>query len=104
MELERNLGQSSDYVDGLSFGQETQVNRPFRSDNFKTVEDIVEPNDVIRFSDGFVGPGDVAEFHLAITHTVSAPRFYLVQHARRPVAVVPAVEWLASLEDAAVLQ
>ena len=86
MELERNVGQSSDYFDGLSFGQETDANRPFRSDHFKVVEDIVEPNDVIRFTEGFVGPGDVVQFHLAITHTVNTPRFYLVQHARQPIA------------------
>ncbi|MEQ9643102.1 MAG: hypothetical protein RIM84_23980 [Alphaproteobacteria bacterium] len=89
MELERNVGQSSDYYDGLSFGQETDANRPFRSDHFEVVEDIVEPNDVIRFTDGFVGPGDVAQFHLAITHTVSSPRFYLVQHARQPIVHWP---------------
>lgn len=98
MELERNVGQSSDYFDGLSFGQETKANRPFTSDHFQTVEDIVEPNDVIRFSDGFVGPGEVVQFHVAITHTVSTPRFYLVQHARRPVAALPPEQWLAMLD------
>jgi hypothetical protein len=102
MELERNIGQSSDYYDGLSFGQETKVARPFRSDHFETVEDIVEPIDAIRFTDGFVGPGEVVQFHFAITHTVAAPSFYIVQHARQPISMLPPDHLFARLEVLAV--
>jgi len=86
MELEFHPGQGSDYFDGLSFGQSTTVNRPFRSNLFAHVEDMTEPRDMIRFSQGRVGPGQLVEFKLAITHTGLKPKFFLVQHSRRPFA------------------
>jgi hypothetical protein len=87
IELETTLGSGSDYYDGLSFGQEAKVNRPFASDRFGSVEDIIEPRDVLRFREGVVKPGDRATFRLAVTHTGPTPMFYLVQHMRRPVSV-----------------
>ena len=86
IELEGTLGIGSDYYDGLSFGQKAQVNRPFTSDRFSGVEDIVEPRDVLRFGQGRVRPGERVSFRLAVTHTGRAPSFFLVQHMRRPLA------------------
>ena len=86
LELEFESGRGSDYFDGLSFAQMATVNRPFRSDRFAQVEDLTEPRDVIRFSQGHVSPGDRVRFALAITHTGIQPKFFLVQHVRPPYA------------------
>ncbi len=86
LELEFKSGRGSDYYDGLSFAQKSQVNRPFTSDSFAVVEDLTEPRDVIRFTRGRVGPGQRARFALAITHTGNQPKFFLVQHVRPPYA------------------
>ena len=86
LELEFVIGRGSDYYDGLSFGQKAAVNRPFRSDRFAMVEDLIEPRDVIRFSQGLVKPGERARFALSITHTGVQPNFFLVQHVRPPYA------------------
>ena len=86
MELEFKVGQGSDYFDGLSFGQSTKVNRPFGSNVFSAVEDVTEPRDMVRFSQGQAAPGELAEFQIAITHTGPMPHFYLVQHLRHPFA------------------
>ena len=87
IELEQRIGSGSDYYDGLSFGQEATVNRPFVSDRFSDVEDIIEPIDVIRFRQGKVRPGERVSFRIAVTHTGPTPKFYLVQHMRRPVSL-----------------
>jgi hypothetical protein len=88
IELERQLGSGSDYYDGLSFGQEAKVNRPFVSDRFKEVEDLIEPRDVLRFSQGVVAPGEQVSFRFSVTHNGPTPHFYLVQHTRREVSVL----------------
>ena len=86
LELEFDVGRGSDYYDGLSFGQKSKVNRPFRSDRFSWVEDLTEPRDVIRFTQGQVRPGERVSFTFAITHTQLTPNFYLVQHVLPPYA------------------
>ena len=90
IELEQRLGIASDYYDGLSFAQSAQVNRPFRSDVFAKVEDIPEPRDVLRFSQGRVPPDGIVRFSMSVTHTGPAPRFYVVQHVRQPTVARPA--------------
>lgn len=89
IELEFEVGKGSDYYDGLSFAQSTRANRPFRSDRFVKVDDMTEPRDMIRFSDGRVDIADSANFLVSITHTAPLPEFYLVQHIRRPFAMNP---------------
>ncbi len=95
LELEFDTGRGSDYYDGLSFGQKSKVNRPFQSDRFAAVEDVTEPRDVIRFTQGQVKPGERVRFVLAITHTGSTPSFFLVQHVRPPYAELPTPYLLA---------
>jgi hypothetical protein len=86
LELEFKSGRGSDYYDGLSFAQKAQANRPFRSDSFAVVEDLTEPRDVIRFTQGRVIPGQQARFAVSITPTGHQPNFFLVQHVRPPYA------------------
>lgn len=86
LELEFESGQGSDYYDGLSFAQATQVYRPFLSNRFSRVDDMTEPRDVVRFTEGGVAPGEQAAFQVSITHTAPRPSFSVVQHVRRPFA------------------
>jgi hypothetical protein len=86
LELEFETGRGSDYYDGLSFAQLSEVNRPFQSDRFSVVDDLTEPRDVIRFSQGQVDPGQRVRFAISITHTGIQPKFFLVQHVRPPYA------------------
>lgn len=86
LELEFETGQGSDYYDGLSFAQSTEVYRPFLSNRFARVDDMTEPRDVVRFTEGAVAPGEQAAFQVSITHTGPQPAFSLVQHVRRPFA------------------
>ena len=86
IELEFLHGQGSDYYDGLSFAQSATANRPFRSNRFSHVDDITEPRDLVRFTDGKVAPGQAADFLVSVTYTGQQPKFLLVQHIRRPYA------------------
>ncbi len=96
IELEKRPGVASDYYDGLSFAQSAQVNRPFRSDVFAKVEDILEPRDLLRFSQGRVPPDGIVRFSMSVTHTGPAPRFYMVQHVRHPTVARPAPKLFAA--------
>lgn len=96
LELEFERGKGSDYYDGLSFAQSSEVYRPFLSNRFSRVDDMTEPRDVVRFTEGAVDPGDQAAFQVSITHTGIQPSFSLVQHVRRPFAAGPAEIRVAS--------
>ncbi len=89
LELEFTHGYGSDYFDGLSFAQASQANRPFRSDRFSRVDDIQEPRDVVRFTEGQVRPGEQASFSVAVTYTGLRPNFSVVQNVLRPFAGLP---------------
>ena len=85
-ELQQRLGVSSDYHDGLSFGQGAMTGRPFRSDHFDLTSVLDEPLDFVTFGDGVVRPGESATFNVVITDTTPVPTFYLVQRPNRPIA------------------
>ena len=85
-ELQQVLGLSSDYLDGLSFGQGSVSGRPFTSSRFNESEDRTEPIDAITFSGGAIRPGQTAVFDVVITDTTPIPVFYLVQQPNRPLA------------------
>ena len=96
LELEFESGKGSDYYDGLSFAQSTTVYRPFLSNRFSRVDDMTEPRDVVRFTEGAVAPGEQAAFQVSITHTGAQPSFSLVQHVRRPFVEVEAPVQIAA--------
>ena len=85
-ELQQILGVSSDYLDGLSFGQGSVSGRPFTSNRFNDSHDQVEPIDMVTFSGGAIRPGESAVFNVIITDTTPIPVFYLVQQPNRPMA------------------
>ncbi|MBC8240799.1 MAG: hypothetical protein ISR50_09205 [Alphaproteobacteria bacterium] len=100
LELEFEAGRGSDYYDGLSFAQSEAANRPFRSDSFAQVDDLTEPRDVIRFSQGQIIPGERGRFAVAITHTGIKPNFFLVQHVRPPYAQLDVPTYPDHLQNA----
>lgn len=85
-ELQQILGTSSDYLDGLSFGQGSSAGRPFTSTRFGEVNELSEPLDSITFHGGALRPGESAVFDFIITDTTPVQRFYLVQRPSRPLA------------------
>ncbi len=85
-ELQQILGASSDYLDGLSFGQGSSGGRPFTSTRFGEVNEFIEPLDSITFHGGALRPGESAVFDFIITDTTPIQRFYLVQRPSRPIA------------------
>lgn len=101
LELEFETGKGSDYYDGLSFAQSTEVYRPFLSNRFARVDDMTEPRDVVRFTEGAVAPGERAAFQVSITHTGVQPTFSLVQHVRRPFVEAPGAIKLATHSSSA---
>jgi hypothetical protein len=86
VELEFVHGTGSDYYDGLSFAQSAIANRPFRADRFKNVEDLIEPRDIVRFTNGTMKDNDEGRFTFSVTYTGHTPKFLIVQHVRRPYA------------------
>lgn len=85
-ELQQTLGLSSDYLDGLSFGQGSSSGRPFTSSRFGEINEMTEPLDSITFHGGTLRPGESAVFNFVITDTTPIQRFYLVQRPSRPIA------------------
>jgi hypothetical protein len=83
-ELQQEFGVSSDYLDGLSFGQGSTTGKPFSSDQFNEFLERDEPIDSIFFDGGNLRPGESAVFNIIITDTTPIPRFYLVQQPNRP--------------------
>ncbi len=85
-ELQENLGVSSDYLDGLSFGQGWVSGKPFRSNRYNLTSQLNEPVDSVTFYDGELRPGETGVFNVVITDTSPTPVFYLVQLPNRPFA------------------
>ncbi len=85
-ELQQVLGASSDYLDGLSFGQGSSAGRPFTSTRFGKTNELTEPLDAITYLDGVLRPGESGVFDIVITDTTPIDRFYLVQRPSRPIA------------------
>jgi hypothetical protein len=83
-ELQQDFGVSSDYLDGLSFGQGSTTGKPFKSDQFNDFLERDEPTDSIIFDGGYLRPGQSAVFDIIITDTTPIPVFFLVQQPNRP--------------------
>jgi hypothetical protein len=79
LELREAINRESPFGDGLSFGQATEVGRPFVSDRFAHNFETREPYDGIQFSDGVVEPGETVILNFVITDTTPMFKFYLMQ-------------------------
>lgn len=86
MELRETLDHQSPYGDGLSFGQASQVGRPFTSSVFGYNNEVEEPYDSVAFRDGTVRPGEAVSFSLIVTDTSPVSPFMLLQQPTRIVA------------------
>jgi hypothetical protein len=86
MELREELDLPSDYHDGLSFDQIRSAPRPFLADRFARSNEVSEPFDYIRFSQGVVQPGETVVFNVTVTDTSPRDLFFLIQRPRRPIA------------------
>jgi hypothetical protein len=89
MELRETLAHQSPYGDGLSFGQASQVGRPFTSSAFAAYDETDEPYDGVVFRDGTVPPGQTVSFNIIITDTSPVSPFMLLQQPARIVAAAP---------------
>lgn len=89
IELRQSDDAHSPYGDGLSFGQASDIGRPFVSSVFLSSQITDEPTDTVVFTDGRVEPGENAAFDMIITDTSPVPRFLLLQAPDRPVAWLP---------------
>ncbi len=89
IELQKELGTTSDIFDGLSFGQSSQAGRPFPSDRFAQSALLEEPSDNLSFFDGLVAPGQTVTMTFVVTVTGPVPEFYILQRPNRPLAWIP---------------
>jgi len=88
LELREQRERTSTYEDGLSFGQATQLQRPFRADRFASVQMQDEPYDAVVFSDGLVEPGDRVTVTATITDYTPVDEFFLLQRRESPIAAL----------------
>lgn len=86
LELREELERTSDYGDGLSFGQATRETRPFLADRFASVVQRDEPLDAVEFGDGFVERGHTVTVTMLITDYTPRFEFFLLQRRDSPVA------------------
>jgi hypothetical protein len=71
-ELQEVLGTPSSNGDGLAFGQGFAAARPFTSDVFTVVNEIIDARDFVNFSGGTVAPGATVTFNFVITDNSDA--------------------------------
>ena len=89
LELRRFMEYESPLEDGLSFGQDTDAGRPFWSDRYARVQEIIEPFDAVVFSGGLVQPGETVVLSVVVTDAVPKPVFHIIQLRDSPVARAP---------------
>ena len=83
-ELQEQLGQPSDFVDGLSFNQRKLSDEGLLSDRFSDYHRDYEPYDRLLFRDGHVDPKSFVTFGFFISDFTPNPIFYLRQDPRIP--------------------
>jgi hypothetical protein len=88
-ELQEKQGVPSSYGDGLSFDQVRRFKKSLRSDRFLSSQNIDEPYDRIRFTQGYVPPGQSVRFDFYIIDPTPIDEFYILQAGRIVIAKAP---------------
>jgi hypothetical protein len=91
-ELREVLDSYSPYGDGLSFGQASQMGRPYASTGFTLSSEIQEPYDSLEFSGGRVDVGDSASMTFVISDASPEALFFLLQQPGQVMAGLPPVQ------------
>ncbi|NJP11390.1 MAG: PEP-CTERM sorting domain-containing protein [Leptolyngbyaceae cyanobacterium RU_5_1] len=78
-ELQEIYGAPSPEEDGLSFAQQIPQLRPFTSNRFGAVDEVIDVRDYVNYSGGVVAPGDTVTFNYVIADTTPLNRFFLLQ-------------------------
>ncbi|MEO1016954.1 MAG: hypothetical protein AAFY56_04595 [Pseudomonadota bacterium] len=86
MELRERTERTSNYGDGLSFGQAIGDARVYAADRFAEVYQTDEPLDAVIFYDGLVRPGESVTMRVVITDFSPSRLFYLLQRRNAPLA------------------
>jgi hypothetical protein len=89
LELREFVDHPSPFGDGLSFGQASDVGRPFAADRFAENVETREPYDGVAFYDGVVEPGETVQVSVVITDTTPRWDFFLLQKRDSPLAGAP---------------
>jgi hypothetical protein len=89
LELREFVDYPSPFGDGLSFGQASDVGRPFFADRFAENVETREPYDGVAFYGGVVEPGETVMLSLVITDTTPRWDFFLLQKRDSPLARAP---------------
>jgi hypothetical protein len=89
LELREFVDHPSPFGDGLSFGQASDVGRPFSADRFSDYAEAYEPYDGVAFFGGSVEPGETVTVRVVITDTTPRFEFFLLQKRDSPLAAAP---------------
>ena len=98
LELQSTLGVSSDYADGLSFGQGSQAGRPFTGTGFGRTRIIDEPYDRVEFDQGKIPIRGQTALRFVISESLPLAVAYLLQRPMKPIALGPATNGMARIE------
>ncbi len=86
MELREWQEKTSNYGDGLSFGQAIGDDRFYAADRYAQAYQTDEPLDSVIFYDGLVRPGESVTMRIVVTDFSPSPVFYLLQRRNAPLA------------------
>jgi hypothetical protein len=89
LELREFVDYPSPFGDGLSFGQASDIGRPFFADRFAENVETREPYDGVAFYGGVVEPGETVMVSVVITDTTPRWDFFLLQKRDSPLARAP---------------
>jgi hypothetical protein len=86
VELRELSNRSSNYEDGLSFGQASVIADRYINSSLPRSQRLDEPEDSIGFGGESIPPGATATFHFIVSDMSPLYRFYLVQRPQQPLS------------------
>lgn len=86
LELREIETRHSTYLDGLSFGQGSQLADSYVKSSLPNSQRLDEPEDSLGFGGANIPPGAEASFHFIISDMSPIDKFYLVQRPLQPLS------------------